>query len=90
MPYHYLDETDAGPRTIPNVHTFRMDLADFEGFEPDDGTYWGELFKEGDCPEDLVGWWVQFELPGCLPENDPSGPFDTEEAALVAYRAMYY
>ena len=26
-------------------------------------------------------WWPCF--PGCLPDGDPSGPFDTEQAAII-------
>ena len=25
-------------------------------------------------------WWAAF--PGCLPDGDPNGPFDTEQAAV--------
>ena len=28
------------------------------------------------------GWYWWTCLPGCLPDSDPSGPFDTEEEAL--------
>lgn len=29
-------------------------------------------------------WWACF--PGCLPDGEPSGPFDTEEEALADAR----
>jgi len=27
---------------------------------------------------DVWAWWYWFCLPGCLPDSDPSGPFDSE------------
>ena len=27
------------------------------------------------------GWYYWFCFPGCLPEGDPMGPFDTEDSA---------
>lgn len=32
------------------------------------------------------GWLYWFRVPGCLPESDPIGPFDTEAEALEAAR----
>lgn len=29
------------------------------------------------------GWYWQSCFPGCLPDSDPIGPFETEEAALA-------
>ena len=29
------------------------------------------------------GWFWQSCFPGCLPDSDPIGPFDTEEEALA-------
>ena len=28
------------------------------------------------------GWFYHFCFPGCLPDSDPIGPFETEQAAL--------
>ena len=28
------------------------------------------------------GWYYWFCFPGCLPDSDPYGPFDSEEEAL--------
>ena len=48
-----------------------------------------EVFEQGDY--DLVddegeplpdGWYWWSCLPGCLPDGEPTGPFDTEEEAL--------
>ncbi len=28
------------------------------------------------------GWYWQAGFPGCLPDGDPSGPFETEQEAI--------
>lgn len=30
-----------------------------------------------------AGWYYWFCFPGCLPDSDPYGPFETEEEALA-------
>ena len=35
-----------------------------------------------ECPS--PGWFYQYCFPGCLPDSDPEGPFDTEEEAIKA------
>lgn len=30
-----------------------------------------------------IGWYWQFCFPGCLPDSDPVGPFDTEAEAIA-------
>lgn len=42
--------------------------------------------EEGDCMG--TGWYWQSCLPGCLPDSEPFGPFDTEEEALAEARAV--
>jgi hypothetical protein len=65
-------------------------------FETEDGEKYGsfEVFyhdgipvADGDCWSDSDGnpmpagwyWWACF--PGCMPDGEPNGPFDTEEQA---------
>ena len=31
-----------------------------------------------------VGWYWQVGFPGCMPDGEPMGPFDTEENAIEA------
>jgi len=33
------------------------------------------------------GWYYWYCFPGCLPESDPLGPFDTEADAIADARA---
>ncbi len=35
---------------------------------------------------DKVGWFYWSCFPGCLPDGEPNGPFDTEEAAIADMR----
>jgi hypothetical protein len=32
--------------------------------------------------KDFTGWFYWFCFPGCLPDSEPAGPFETREAAL--------
>jgi len=35
----------------------------------------------------LAGWYWQSCFPGCLPDGDPIGPFETESAAIESARS---
>jgi hypothetical protein len=47
--------------------------------------------KHDECPEcngtdeftEGTGWFWQSCFPGCLPDSDPFGPFDTEAEAIA-------
>ena len=41
-----------------------------------------EPAREGISP----GFWYWYCFPGCIPDSDPFGPFDTESAALADAR----
>lgn len=53
--------------------------------------YWSDADAEFDSmylPEDLeptnrAGWYWQACFPGCLPDGDAIGPFDSEESAAA-------
>jgi hypothetical protein len=58
-------------------------------FTDDDGNEYGsfETFRidafalfEGESL--AIGWYWQAGFPGCLPDGEPCGPFDTEQAAI--------
>lgn len=66
-----------------------------------DSVFPGEVRHNGDgCPdcgsEDNDAWepevrgayWYAFGFPGCLNDSEPSGPFETEEAAVKAAQEM--
>jgi hypothetical protein len=64
------------PNALPDVEVFYADeqtVADWQ----EDG-----CLNIGDGPiSDLVGWYWWPCFPGCLPDGDPMGPFDSEEEA---------
>lgn len=40
------------------------------------------------CEPDKPGFYFWFGLPGCLPDSKASGPYDTEQNAIIAARDM--
>jgi hypothetical protein len=42
----------------------------------------GELEWEGQEEPSEEGWYYWFCLPGCMPDSDPIGPFETEAEAI--------
>ena len=57
-------------------------LPDLEVFYADENlcTDWNEYAEEGTEYTPGFYWWPCY--PGCLPDGEPSGPFETEEEAL--------
>jgi hypothetical protein len=76
MSYYFLNEDDAkNPHTLPNVW-----VTHFSKEEIADIT--------GDTTLDAGYMWC-FCFPGCLPDSDWLGPFDSEQAALEDARQLY-
>lgn len=77
MTQHYLYESDADdPHRLPSLEVFYMsddDLRDCDWLDSD-----GEPQK--------AGWYYWTCFPGCLPDGDPFGPFDSEDDALADAR----
>ena len=46
----------------------------------------GRIFKAEKTGD---GWFYWFCFPGCLPDGDPVGPFDTEDEALADAQEGY-
>lgn len=46
--------------------------------------------RVGEAPEAPCeqGFYYWFCLPGCMPDSEPDGPYDTEEEALAAAREL--
>ena len=66
----YSDTTrEDDPYSLPDVEVFEL-------WEPVDMTD-----EEGNPLSPGWYWWSCF--PGCLPDGEPIGPFDTEEEALA-------
>ena len=92
MSQHYSDPTrENEPTSLPDLETFYVSLDDVldATFE----TWQGERLRESivdsarrysvrDCATDLEGWYYWTCFPGCLPDSDPIGPFDSEQEAI--------
>ncbi|MFA5388083.1 MAG: hypothetical protein WC322_06920 [Candidatus Paceibacterota bacterium] len=58
----------------------------YHPFSDEDGEEYGsfEVFQASDYPESALDegwyWWACF--PGCLPDGDPQGPYDSKEEAI--------
>lgn len=73
---------------LPDVEVFYADRGSLHG-DPEQGSpnYVRADGEESDREEpNEAGWYYWFCLPGCLPDSDPFGPFDSEEDALAAAR----
>jgi len=42
-----------------------------------------EVFPHTAYGMEDAGWYYWFCLPGCLPDSDPFGPFETEAATIA-------
>lgn len=71
MTQAYSDPTrETDPHALPDIEVFEATKADLS-----DGA-WGDLRLE-------PGWYWWACFPGCLPDGDPMGPFETEAEALA-------
>lgn len=58
-------------------------MADNKWSLPDVAVFYSD--EMGEDGEKLSGWFYQYGLPGCMPDSDPFGPY---ESAFVAESAM--
>lgn len=72
-------ERESDPYALPNIEVFQMLACEFSYADPD--SWMAERAKES-SPKELAGWYYWYCFPGCLPDSDPVGPFETEQAAL--------
>jgi hypothetical protein len=63
--------------SLPNVKTFYAEAGEWMA---------GEGFDEG--PNE-AGWYWWPCFPGCLPDGEANGPFDTEEEAIADAQDVY-
>ena len=75
MSYIYSDtERETEEHALPNIQVFYMD--DDQALEMAEfGTAYGMDAEAG------WYWWSCF--PGCMPDGDPMGPFETENEAIA-------
>ena len=65
---------EADPYALPDLEIFYHEQGDY----PD-----SEQWQDGDGDELPSGFYYWYCFPGCMPEGDPIGPFETEEEALT-------
>lgn len=73
MSQQYFDpKRESDPHALPDCEVFYASADELESDAP------GEYLPAG------WYWWACF--PGCLPDSDPFGPFETEAEALADAR----
>lgn len=87
MSQHYSDpDREHEPYALPDVEVFFMSAEDFRNADEDTWMY--QLAVEYESldlgPTDLAGWYYWYCFPGCLPDSDPYGPYNTEQEAVDA------
>lgn len=90
--YHSDPDREKDEYAIPDVEVFHIDKTEMLSWLNTEGSTWAEMFDPccDDSKEDsanrLSGWYYQTCLPGCMPDSDPFGPYETEEKAVSAMR----
>lgn len=73
MSRHFSDPTrEDDDYALPDVEVFYADA--------------GDLPESEDGEPSAAGWYYWFCFPGCMPDSDAFGPYDTEEDAIAAMR----
>jgi hypothetical protein len=98
MPYIYSNPEDENdPHKLPNIWITQRDWMDIrccpecgsDDCQKDDyNTECNNCGYEFNAP-DLEGWYWAACFPGCIPDSDFSGPFNTYEEAVEAAREFY-
>ena len=80
------------PYSLPDVEVFEAPVmecpdcgATLPGWEDTECWCGAEMI-----PQDRDAWWWWACFPGCLPDGDANGPFDTEEEALEDVQEDYF
>lgn len=77
-------ERESDPHALPDIEIFYLDQQELDDLKSDPATLWS------DDQNALPGYYYWFCFPGCLPDSEPIGPFDTEEEALEDARGDDY
>lgn len=61
----------------------------YHRFIDSEGQFYGsfEVLFVDECPDGSPGWYWRACWPGCLPDGDECGPFDSYEQAIMDARA---
>lgn len=88
MTLHYLDPNDAeDPFRVPYLEIFYMDQEEINKLVQEDGE--ASPFADDEGTPLPAGWYYWIAMPGCLPEGDPYGPYESENEALQEARSVY-
>ncbi len=80
MTQAYSDPTrENDPHALPDIEVFQVDET-----EAKHNARHNREYDDGSPEQPGWYWWACF--PGCLPDGDPIGPFDTEAEALADAR----
>ena len=97
MTQTYFDpEREEDEYALPDCEVFYVSADEF--ISSDEDSVWHEMYEdeldkqirtdsedpEQTAAQNLSGWYYWACFPGCLPDSDPIGPFDTEEEAIAA------
>ena len=83
--YQFKDEMGDGFGSCEVLFMSENDLIAYDWVQPDgDGGWYRNI---GFGPEryelsELAGWYWQACFPGCMPDGEPMGPFETELEAM--------
>lgn len=89
MTQHYSNPTrESDPHALPDIETFYVSKRDWSSCPICDLANRGLGAAEDFAQHtEHVGWYWWPCSPGCLPDGDPNGPYDTEDEALADARA---
>jgi hypothetical protein len=71
----------SSPTSLPDVEVFFVRRPNgLDGL-----AYIGEMIVDDSQTEEPLteGWYYWYCLPGCLPDSEPMGPFDTRDEAIA-------
>jgi len=84
MSQHYSDlSRENDTYALPDVEVFYLSQSEIEDLAQD-YAYDKRRARHAAGPEE--GWYFWPCFPGCMPDSDPMGPYDSEQAAIDASR----
>ncbi len=88
MTHYYLDENDANSDwTLPNVWITQFTTNELQEYFNSQTEWTG--YEAENAEETTARFMACFCMPGCLPDSDWNGPFDTEQEAINYMRDMH-
>lgn len=82
MPYLYSSkERERDLFKLPDIEVFYVDVRQIEQDRVTNSALW----QDGSKPDiTSPGWYWWACCPGCLPDGEPQGPYETEAEAIEA------